>query len=114
MALSIIYQRDISKQELIKATADQWATLGYSVDQQNQWMAELESIYTSVKKGERLVYITDGVAGEFRFFTQDSQETSLGQIDNESLNDAFLSIWLSPSTEYPNHRARLIGANSKK
>lgn len=109
IALSIIYQQDITKEQLINATQEQWINLGYSQELQGQWLLELDSIYKNVKKGERLVYVTDGTAGEFRFFGENSKEIKLGEIDSEQLNDAFLSIWLSPSTEYPKHRAGLIG-----
>ena len=110
MALSIVYQRDITKEQLIAATKKQWQKLGYDKKLQEQWVIELESIYISVQQGERLVYITNGVNGEFHFYKNNKQGEILGEITNESLNDAFLSIWLSPSTEYPSHRASLIGS----
>lgn len=109
LALSIVYQRDISKQQLIAATKEQWVNLGYDSQIQQSWLTELEAIYTSVKRGEKLVYITDGVTGEFHFYKNNQSAKKLGEITNESLNSAFLSIWLSPSTEYPAHREKLIG-----
>lgn len=109
MALSMVYQRDITKKQLINATQDQWFILGYSQEQQEKWLLELDAIYTNVKKGEQLVYITDGSEGKFLLYGNNRQEKRLGSVTNEQLNDAFLSIWLSPSTEYPKHRASLIG-----
>lgn len=109
LALSIVYQRDVSKQQLMEATKEQWENLGYDSQIQQRWLRELEAIYTSVKSGEKLVYITDGVTGEFHFYKHNQSAEKLGEITSESLNNAFLSIWLSPSTEYPAHREKLIG-----
>ncbi|MDG3087674.1 hypothetical protein P7F88_17035 [Vibrio hannami] len=109
MALSIEYQRDITKQQLMEATQDQWNYLGYSEESQKEWLTQLDKIYPSVQKGQRLVYITDGKTGEIHFYRDKSEPVKLGEIQSESLNDAFLSIWLSPGTEYPKHRAKLIG-----
>lgn len=110
MALSIIYHRDISKEQLIQATQEQWAHLGYNNTLQEEWILELQEIYTSVQKGERLVYITDGETGEMHSYRESQAPVKLGEIRSETLNDAFLSIWLSPGTEYPRHRAKLIGS----
>lgn len=108
VALSIVYQRDITSQQLLNATEEQWLNLGYDANQVEPWTESLATIFPDVHEGERLVYITDGVAGEFRFFGRERQDALLGLVQDEQLNDAFLSIWLSPSTEYPKHRAKLI------
>lgn len=109
LALSIVYQRDISKKQLIDATKEQWLNLGYDRSTQQRWLIELESVYTSVKQGEKLVYVTDGLHGEFHFYQQGHKVKKLGEINSESLNNAFLSIWLSPATDYPSHREKLLG-----
>ena len=113
MALSIIYQRDITKEQLIKATREQWDYLGYSEELQKEWLLTLDKIYTNVSKGERLVYVTDGSKGEFIFYDKSLRPKDFpqhtGKIDSEPLNDAILSIWLSPGTEYPKQRKQLIG-----
>lgn len=108
MALSIVYQRDISKEQLIKATKKQWDYLGYSQEMQDTWLQTLNNIYTNVSKGERLVYVTNGSQGKFLFYKQNAKQT-ISEIHNEMLNDAILSIWLSPGTEYPKQRKQLIG-----
>lgn len=109
MALLISYLRDISKQQLLDATQEQWQHLGYSSVQQEKWIATLSGILPNVSKGERLIYISDGASGQFHFYDVANQTTHLGDITNEQLNDAFLSIWFSPDTEYPKHRKQLLG-----
>ena len=39
------------------------------------------------------------------------KESGWEAIDDESLNDAFLAIWLSPKTEYQTLRQQLLGMN---
>ncbi len=109
MALSIVYLRDITRQQLLEATAEQWQHLGYSPESQQPWLTQLQAIYPDIKEGERLVYITDGTTGEFRFYGNNKPGQLLGEVKNARLNDAFLAIWLSPQTEYPKLRAKLIG-----
>lgn len=108
VALEIRYQRNISSDQLLDATIEQWQALGYDSKSQKQWLDALLPIFPSVSSGDRLIYVTDGLSGDF-YFNKDDQQSHIGKIDNEQLNDAFLAIWLSPNTEYPNLRKQLIG-----
>ncbi|MDE1325354.1 chalcone isomerase family protein [Vibrio aestuarianus] len=111
IALEIRYQRDISQPKLLKATAEQWTKLGYSDSQVQSWITQLQTIFPDVSDGQRLVYISDGRLGQFVFIPVTGAEQQIGEIDDEALNDAFLSIWLSPNSEYPKLRNQLIGMN---
>ncbi|GAM73556.1 hypothetical periplasmic protein [Vibrio ishigakensis] len=55
------------------------------------------------------MYVTSGDSGVFYYFKGNQGATVVGEIQDEELNDAFLAIWLSPNTEYRDHRASLIG-----
>ncbi|EGU32250.1 hypothetical protein VII00023_15181 [Vibrio ichthyoenteri ATCC 700023] len=109
LALSIEYQRSISREQLLDATYEQWIKQGYDKAQSKQWIAQLATIFPSVKEGQRLTYITNGESGRFEFSPNVNSNQSLGTIDDEQLNDAFLAIWLSPKTEYSDLRKHLIG-----
>jgi hypothetical protein len=109
--LQIRYERSISSQQLIDATVKQWLLQGVDVDVANQWAQRLNQLFPGVQEDDRLLYVTDGTSGEFFFSKQLEPFTLLGKIDTEQFNDAFLAIWLSPKTEYPNHRLALIGKN---
>ncbi len=109
LALLISYLRDVPKEQLLKATKKQWTKLGYSEKVTTDWLEKLERIYQDINEGERLVYFTDGISGEFIMYDRQNNATSLGMIKDEQLNDAFLSIWLSPNTEYLKHRNQLLG-----
>ncbi|WP_156683987.1 hypothetical protein [Vibrio sp. UCD-FRSSP16_30] len=111
VALSITYERDISKKHLIKETGKQWRNLGYAKEQSLAWLDRLEGIYPDVALGEQLVYVTDGQLGSFFYIRNDGSSELRGEVIDEALNDAFLAIWLSPQTEYPKHRLQLLGMN---
>lgn len=109
LALLISYLRDVPKDELLKATTKQWTKLGYADELTSGWLVKLDRIYQDINEGDRLVYITDGSSGEFIMYDRQNNATSLGVIKDEQLNDAFLSIWLSPNTQYLKHRNQLLG-----
>ncbi|ENS5607247.1 chalcone isomerase family protein [Vibrio mimicus] len=111
MALEIRYLRDIKRQQLIDATKDQWHKLGFKEPQTQSWLAQLQQMLPDVAMGDRLVYVSDGQSGEFFFAHDHELQYSIGTIDDEAFNDAFLSIWLSPQTEYLALRNQLIGMN---
>lgn len=109
LALDIRYQRDISKKQLLEATYEQWVKLGFNQQQSTQWIEQLELIFPNIKEGQRLTYVTNGQTGQFVYSLKSGQQKKIGYINDESLNDAFLAIWLSPKTEYADLRRRLIG-----
>jgi hypothetical protein len=109
VALQIRYERSISSKQLVDATVKQWLLLGVEPDTASQWAKRLSDLFPGVKEDDRLLYVTDGVNGEFYFSRQSEPFTLLGKIETEQFNDAFLAIWLSPNTEYPSHRLALIG-----
>jgi hypothetical protein len=114
LALSITYQRQISQQELLDATIEQWQKLGYSRGETSLWYSTLQEVFPSVEEGHQLTYVTNGESGQFYSRQSDMDSAGgqlIGQIDDESLNDAFLAIWLSPDTQYPKLRENLLGIN---
>ncbi|SMY33823.1 hypothetical protein PMAL9190_01282 [Photobacterium malacitanum] len=104
LALIIYYLRDIDKQDLLKATDDQWQHLGFTSQQRQQWLSQLAQQWPNVKQGDRLVFVTN--AAEGRFYQHGKP---LGKPLSKSLSNAFISIWLSTNTEYPKLRLQLIG-----
>ena len=109
LALSITYQRDISQKQLLDATVEQWEKLGYKQSLTSQWAQRLATIFPDIKEGSNLTYVTDGFQGQFYYSHRDDGAELIGYIEEEDFNDAFLAIWLSPETEFPNLRKNLIG-----
>ncbi|MDF2152489.1 chalcone isomerase family protein [Vibrio sp. CAU 1672] len=109
-ALEINYQRDISKEQLLDVTDEQWQKLGFTQPYRRQWISELNTMLPNIKKGDELTYLTDGKTGQL-IYRQAGRvpHQTVGYVKDERLNDAFLSIWLSPQTEFPKLRKQLIG-----
>ncbi|WP_194435315.1 chalcone isomerase family protein [Vibrio fluminensis] len=109
LALSINYQRNITQKQLLDATYEQWVKLGYTERDAKAWITQLSAIFPNIKSGQTLTYITNGETGQFVYSPLPSKSRHIGTISDERLNDAFLSIWLSPKTEYADLRRQLIG-----
>ncbi|EOB3551775.1 chalcone isomerase family protein [Vibrio vulnificus] len=110
LALEIRYLRDISREDLLSATEEQWQKMGIAA--KKPWRDSLELIFPNIKKGDKLTYITDGEKGRLLINRHDSDKAEVvGNVADQELNDAFLAIWLSPKTQYPSLRAKLIGWN---
>ncbi|SJL83308.1 chalcone isomerase family protein [Vibrio palustris] len=110
LALHITYRRTISAEDLLTATDKQWKKLNYKKDDIAQWMNTLKKVFPSVKDGDQLVYQSNGKTGTFYFKpTTQSEFKTIGEITDSTFNRAFLSIWLSENSQYPDLRNQLIG-----
>lgn len=103
-ALVIKYQRDIDKDDLLDATDDQWQKLGVPAAKRQQWLIVLDNIWPNVRKGDRLIFVVHSEGGTFY-----RDNTVIGEVRDREMANAFLDIWLSPRTRYPDLRKRLIG-----
>ncbi|WP_175561504.1 chalcone isomerase family protein [Vibrio aerogenes] len=110
LALQITYHRDIDAKDLLAATQEQWLHLGYNKADIGLWSQVLSDIFPSVSEGDELSFVIENQQGTF-YYRKSSQADwqLLGAIHEPSFSDAFLSIWLSPATEYPQLRQQLIG-----
>ncbi len=110
LVLKITYRRSIDAEDLLEATQEQWLHLGYAQTDIEQWSKVLAEIYPSVSEGDELSFVIHNQQGGF-FFRKRTQADwqSLGEIKEPLFSNAFISIWLSPETEYPRLRQQLIG-----
>ncbi|WP_077523185.1 hypothetical protein [Salinivibrio kushneri] len=108
-ALVITYARDISDQRLMKATKDQWEHLGFTETQRTRWEKALDKAWGDIEEGDRLAFVRHEQKGIFYAQPKgESWQTTL-TVDDTELADAFLAIWLSEDTDYPDHRRALLG-----
>ncbi|MGP8304650.1 chalcone isomerase family protein [Vibrio sp. YIC-376] len=109
-ALELYYQRDATKQQLLEVTDEQWQKLGVKQALRQQWLSQLNTMFPNIKKGDELTYVTDGQSGQLLYRPAGTSSLkTIGYVKDENLNDALLSIWLSPNTTYPKLRKQLIG-----
>jgi len=111
VVLKLTYQRDISKEDFIEATVDQWKHLQGKVSSQHQaWAKQLEQLWTDVKTGDQLscVLMADGTV---QFYFNDKL---LGEVTDPAFGPAFLDIWLSEKTSAPKLRKKLLKISAQK
>ncbi len=100
----INYLRDISRDDLIERTVEQWQHLGVDSIKYQPFLADLANIWPNISKGDQLAMWTDGQSTAF-YFNQAFQ----GQIADPAFSQLFASIWLSPQTSQPKLRKKLLG-----
>jgi hypothetical protein len=105
LALKITYYRDIDKEDLIEATADQWQHIGVTHQNIPKWLDELATIWPNIKKNDMLI-VTRNEDNSASFF---NHQGLLGTVNDPDFGDAFLNIWLSEKTTRPKLRAKLVG-----
>lgn len=104
----IEYSKDITADELIKRTVEQWQHLNYKKSDYEAFIPRLKSIWPNISAGDSLTLYRDSQSTEFYF-----NNMNIGVIDNEEFYKLFLAIWLSADTSEPELRQSLIGADSK-
>jgi len=107
-ALELIYQRTISRDDLVDASLDEIKRLSgpsVSAGQLAQWQAQMQLSFVDVQAGMRItgVYLP-GQGAQFY----------VGQHLQNAINDpqfarAFFDIWLDPRTRNPQLRVQLLG-----
>jgi hypothetical protein len=105
-ALTLRYQRDFSKEILLKATKHEWQKLAVDENLYPQWLQQLSSLWPEIKDGDSLTFLVSR-NGHGDFYHNDNW---LGSIESPEFSDAFLAIWLSEHTSNPKLRSQLIGA----
>ncbi|WP_423185886.1 chalcone isomerase family protein [Alishewanella sp. d11] len=110
LLLELTYKRNISRDQFIKATVDEWKKLQQSSpEQQQQWAEQLTTLWQDVKKGDRLaaVLLPDNTV-EFYF-----NGSKTGVLADNAFGPAFFNIWLDNATSAPKLREQLTGQTSE-
>ena len=107
-ALELIYQRTISRDDLVEASVNELKRLGgaaVSAQRLAAWQTQMQQAFVDVQAGMRItgVYLPGRGA---RFY--------VGQRMQHEINDpqfarAFFDIWLDPRTRNPTLREQLLG-----
>lgn len=105
LALKLTYLRDIDKQDLIEATAEQWQHIEMTNPKAPVWLTRLDGIWFDIKKGDSLT-LKIHANGTSSFYGNGEK---LGDIDDPEFGSSFVAIWLSPNTSAPKLRQKLIG-----
>ncbi len=105
LMLTLEYQRDISKQQLLEETESQWQQAGINKKDQKEWLRLLNDIWPDISKHDSLSFYQDKEGfGHFYF-----NKAYIGSINDGGFSQAFLNIWLSENSDFPQLTKQLTG-----
>ncbi|MVV50599.1 hypothetical protein EJA72_20520 [Pseudomonas sp. PB120] len=107
-ALELIYQRAISREDLVQASIDEIKRLSgpsISAGQLEAWQAQMQQSFIDVQAGTRItgVYLPGQGA---RFFVGQQLQY---EVKDPQFARAFFDIWFDPRTRNPQLRQQLLG-----
>ena len=105
LLFEINYLMDISKEDLINRTVENWQHLGLRKSSYHDFIPRLKSIWPNVSEGDQLALKV--IPSESEFYLNGK---SIGKIEDKHFAAIFLSIWLSEKTTQPQLRKQLLGA----
>lgn len=103
--LDLRYQQNITAQQLIESTVDDWQR--QNIDYQEQWLSTLEQIWPDISAQDQLILYVDEASISHFFYNK----KFIGSIADPLFSPAFTAIWLSDNTIKPAQRNQLIGIN---
>ncbi|OOL36229.1 chalcone isomerase family protein [Pseudomonas sp. FSL W5-0299] len=108
-ALELIYQRSISRDDLVQASVDEIKRLSgasVSTEQLERWKVQMEQSFVDVKAGMRITGVYLPGQGARFFVGQQPQH----EVKDPQFARAFFDIWLDPRTRNPELRQQLLGS----
>ena len=103
----INYLRNISKDDLVKSTVEQWQHLKLPNKSYQKFIPQLQSIWPDITKGDVLSLLILNKTSHFYFNQQ-----YIGRINDPEFGQIFLDIWLAKNTSQPKLRSQLLGQNN--
>lgn len=104
LILHINYLADISRDDLIMRTVEQWQHLGVKEEQYQHFVKELKNLWPDITDGDSLALLIEDDKSVFYF-----NDLSIGAINDPEFGPLFVDIWLSENTSQPALRAELLG-----
>ncbi|AWB67248.1 hypothetical protein C2869_12715 [Saccharobesus litoralis] len=103
--LTLQYQRDIEKQDLLDETANQWQKQSFDKNKISKWIVELDNSWPNVKQGDQISFFIDqNGLGHFYF-----NKAYYALFSDSQGCQAFINIWLGANSQYPQQRDQLLG-----
>ncbi len=105
-AIQILYDMNFSKEDLVKRSIDEIERLHVlSAKEKAEYLASLEKIFNSVKKGEEKVALFTPKQGVSLFH----EGNLVGRISDLKLARLFVDIWLDERGSYPKVTKKILG-----
>jgi hypothetical protein len=100
----INYLADISSEDLIGRTIEQWQHLGIEEKRYSHYVEDLKKLWPNISDGDSLALLIQNNASDFYF-----NDLYIGTIDDPDFGQLFIDIWLSKNTSQPRLRSELLG-----
>ncbi|WP_286267361.1 chalcone isomerase family protein [Thalassotalea atypica] len=104
LLFEIKYLTDISNEELIRRTIEQWQYIGFIDVHYQKFIPELKRLWPDITDGDSLSLLINNNRSYF-YFNRDY----LGEIQSSMFGQMFIDIWLSERTSQPRLRKQLMG-----
>jgi hypothetical protein len=105
----INYLTDISREDLLMRTVEQWQHLGIETERYQTYLSVLEKIWPDIEDGDTLSLHVNNTRSVFYF-----NNNFIGEIEQSEFSQLFLDIWLSENTSEPKLRLELLGVNNNE
>jgi len=102
----IEYLKDITAEDLIERTVQQWQHLKRSKSQFTPYISKLKAIWPNISAGDSLTLLVENEQSIFYFNNE-----IIGVIEEQEFSQLFLDIWLSPETSQASLRMKLLKGN---
>jgi hypothetical protein len=100
----IEYLRDITSNDLVDRTIEQWKYLEIAESEYSQFVPTLKAIWPDISSGDKLAMLLQNNQSVFYF-----NDVRVGNIEAKEFSKLFLDIWLSPKTSETKLRNQLLG-----
>lgn len=104
IVFNIDYLKDITRDDLIDRTIEQWQHLNIPKKHYLQFLPYLTEIWPNISAGDSLTLLIKNQESFFYF-----NGTFIGNIKQKTFGSLFLSIWLSEKTSQKTLRRKLLG-----
>jgi hypothetical protein len=104
LLFEIEYLKDITKDDLLDRTIEQWEHLNISELEYSKFIPILKAIWPDIISGDKLTMLVENKKSVFYF-----NEVIIGQVHEKEFSKLFLDIWLSPQTSEKSLRHQLLG-----
>ncbi|MCI2285841.1 chalcone isomerase family protein [Colwellia sp. MSW7] len=104
LLFEIEYLKDITAEDLLERTIQQWEHLKVPELVYSKFLPALKTIWPDISSGDKLTLLVQNQQSVFYF-----NQMKVGQIEEVNFSKLFLDIWLSPNTSQTKLRKELLG-----
>ncbi|WP_372741043.1 chalcone isomerase family protein [Neptunomonas sp.] len=105
LVLKLNYHRNVSQADMLEETQKQIKKFART-DQADGWLTKLSQVWPDIYKGDQLAFWIDHENTGHFFHNEDW----VGSLQDPAFSTAFIQIWLSDNSSYPDLAKKLRGS----